>query len=101
MVRNEHGTREELEHLPTNKARRTLWVWQAADDSKKTLTKKLMDHTNDWANSIAKSSLKKSNVQMGIQTLLYPSATYGLMATSLSKDQGTYSAQSEQKYYQK
>ena len=86
-VLNEHGEREELEHLPTNEARRTLGVWQEADGNEKTQTAKPRKKANKWATLVARSTLKKSDIRMGVTTFLYPSLTYGLMATALSEKQ--------------
>ena len=86
-VKNEHGEREELKHLPTHESRRTLGVWQAADGNEKKQTEKMREKTNKWANSVHKSALSPGDVRMGLQTSLYPSATYGLMATTLSEKQ--------------
>ena len=86
-VRNEHGERETLAHLPTHEARRTLGVWQAADGNEKKQTEIMKEKIRTWADSINKSSLSKGDVHLGVKTSLYPSAMFGLMATTLSKDQ--------------
>ena len=86
-VLNEHGEREELVHLPTNEARRTLGVWQAADGNEKTQTAQLRKKANDWATLVTRSTLKNSDIRMGVTTSLYPSLTYGLMATALTEKQ--------------
>ena len=86
-VRNEHGEKETLEHLPTHTARRTLGVWQAADGNERKQTEVMKEKIRTWASSIVKSSLSKADVHMGVKTALYPSAMFGLMATALTKEQ--------------
>ena len=84
---NSEGIRDNLKQLPTNVARRTLGVWQSADGQENTQKEKMIEKAEAWCNRIFKSSLSKGDIAMGIKTALYPSLTYGLMATALSKEQ--------------
>ena len=84
---NSDGQREVLKQIPADEARRTLGVWQAANGQEDTQVEKMKAKANDWANSIYKSNLSKSDIAMGVKTSLYPSITYGLVATALTEKQ--------------
>ncbi len=47
----------------------------------------MIEKADDWCNKIFKSRLSKSDIAMGVKTSLYPSLTYGLMATVLNEKQ--------------
>ena len=79
--------KEQLKQLDVSTARRTLGVWQAADGNEEKQTEKLVEKAKEWARSAARSSLSRSDVIVGIKTSLYPSITYGMVATTLSEAQ--------------
>ena len=41
----------------------------------------------DWANRVSSSQLDRSDLDLAVKTTLYPSITFGLMATCLTKEQ--------------
>lgn len=86
-VRNSDGSREPLTQLKPSEARRTLGVYQAVDGSEKEQTKRLKAKAKQWSRAIARSSLSRNNAVVGMQTSLYPSITFGLMATTMTKEQ--------------
>lgn len=86
-VHTGHGQRDEIKQLDVGKARRTLGVWQAADGNETKQTKEMKEKASEWARAAARSSLTRSDIVVGIKTSLYPSITYGLMATTLTEDQ--------------
>ena len=81
------GGREYLTQIPYNKARRTLGVWQAADGNENTQTAKMKEKAMQWSRKTKAGFLSRHDVVFGIKTSLYPSLTYGLMATALDKQQ--------------
>ena len=85
-VRNGDKT-EPLKQLGPSESRRTLGVWQAIDGNEDKQTEKMTEKAEEWARSIARSSLTRSDTILGAKTSLYPSITYGLSATTLSKQQ--------------
>ena len=87
-VRNPDGTREPLTQLGPSEARRTLGVWQAVDGNEDTQTEKLHEKARTWSRAVCRSSLTRDDVVTGLRTSLYPSITFGLMATTLTKEQG-------------
>ena len=86
-VRNQNGGRDPLEQLAASKARRTLGVWQAIDGNEKTQTNKMREKSSKWSRAVARSSLNRNDTIVGIKTTLYPSVTFGVMATTLDKEQ--------------
>ena len=84
-VLNSDGIRERLKQLPADEARRTLGVWQAANGQETTQVEKMKEKANEWANEVYKSNLTKSDIAMGVKTSLYPSITYGLLATAMTE----------------
>ena len=89
MCLNSDGVRESLKQLSFDEARRTLGVWQAANGQEDTQVEKMKDKANEWANEIYKSNLTKSDISLGVKTSLYPSITYGLLATAMTQKQAT------------
>ena len=87
-VRNSDGTREPLTQLDPAEARRTLGVWQAIDGNERVQTEKLREKAREWSRAVARSSLTRHDAVFGMKTSLYPSITFGLMATTLTKNQG-------------
>ena len=87
-VRNADGSRDKLTQLGPTTARRTLGVWQAIDGNEKTQTQKLKDKAHEWSRAASRSSLTRHDSVIGMKTSLYPSITFGLMATTLSQKQG-------------
>ena len=86
-VNNPGGPRERLKQLEVNKARRTLGVWQALDGNERKETQKLKKKAQTWSRAIARSTLGRVDTTIGIKTSLYPSVTFGLAATTMSKKQ--------------
>ena len=86
---NSDGVRESLKQLSYDEARRTLGVWQSANGQENTQVEKMKEKANDWANEIYKSNLTKSDISLGVKTSLYPSITYGLLATAMTQKQAT------------
>ena len=86
-VRSGASGREELKQLKPNEARRTLGVWQAVDGNETEQTKQMKEKAQTWARAAARSSLTRQDTITGIKTSLYPSITYGLTATTLTKAQ--------------
>ena len=86
-VHNTKGPREQLTQLATNEARRTLGVWQAADGNEEKQTTKLVEKTKAWSRAVVRSSLGRLDMSIGIKASLYPSITFGMMATTLSVEQ--------------
>ena len=86
-VRNKDGSRTELTQLKPSEARRTLGVWQAIDGNEDKQTEKLKEKAREWSRSIMRSSLTRNDVAIGVTTSLYPSLTFGLMATTMSRKQ--------------
>ena len=86
-VRNGDGEQEPLKQLGPSQARRTLGVWQAVDGNEEEQTDQMQQKAATWARAIARSSLTRQDTVMGVRTSLYPSLTFGLMATTLSKEQ--------------
>ena len=86
-VRNPDGSRTALTQLEPSEARRTLGVWQAVDGNEVTQTAKLKEKAREWSRAVARSSLTRHDVAIGVTTSLYPSLTFGLMATTMSKKQ--------------
>ena len=86
-VRNYDGTREPLTQLGPATARRTLGVWQAVDGNEKEQTKQLREKARVWSRAVSRSSLTRHDVVIGMKTSLYPSITFGLMATTIDKKQ--------------
>ena len=82
------GTRTQLKQTDATEARRTLGVWQAPDGNESEQTKQMKDKATQWSNNIRKGFLSRADIQFGVQTSLYPSITYGLMATALTAEQG-------------
>ena len=87
-VRNNDGTREPLTQIGPTMARRTLGVWQAVDGNEKVQTEKLYEKAKVWSRAVSRSSLNRNDAVIGMKTSLYPSITFGLMATTMSKEQG-------------
>ena len=79
---------EPLTQLGPSEARRTLGVWQAIDGNERKQTEKMKEKAEEWARAVARSSLTRRDTILGAKTSLYPSITFGLMATTLSKEQG-------------
>ena len=86
-VHNPNGEREELTQLRTSKARRTLGVWQAIDGNEREQTKQMESKSKKWSRAVFRSSAGRSDTTIGIKTSLYPSVTYGMMATTLTDKQ--------------
>ena len=86
-VRDGTGNRERLKQLKPSEARRTLGVWQAADGNEKEQAKQLTGKANKWARAVARSLLTRHDIVLGMNMSLYPSITFGLMATTLNKQQ--------------
>ena len=86
-VRSGVSGRENLTQLGVSEARRTLGVWQAIDGNENTQTTKMVEKATQWATNSKTGSLSRNDIAFGIKTSLYPSITYGLMATALDKQQ--------------
>ena len=86
-VKNTKDGRDNLKQLKVTTARRTLGVWQALDGNERKETKKLKEKANEWSRAVAKSTLGRMDTITGLKTSLYPSVTYGLTATTLTKEQ--------------
>ena len=86
-VQGANQTREQLTQLGPSTARRTLGVWQAIDGNETEQTKQMLEKSNAWSRAVARSSLSRADVKVGITTSLYPSITFGMEATTLSKEQ--------------
>ena len=86
-VYNGSTGRENLTQLRTDEARRTLGVWQAADGNEEEQTSKMTKKAETWARAAIRSSLCRADVVIGIKTSLYPSVTFGMMATTLDEEQ--------------
>ena len=82
-----NGGREYLEQLPATTARRTLGVWQAPDGNETEQTKRMKEKATKWAISMRKGFLSREDITFGVKTSLYPSITFGMMATALTKTQ--------------
>ena len=87
-IPNARGGRDYLEQLRADESRRTLGVWQAVDGNEDEQTKQMKEKAEKWASNIRHSSLSRDDIAMGIKTSLYPSITFGLMATAITKEQG-------------
>ena len=79
--------RENLTQLRTDEARRTLGVWQAADGNEEEQTSRMTKKAKKWSRAAMRSSLCRADVIIGIKTSLYPSVTFGMMATTLDEQQ--------------
>ena len=86
-VRDQEGGRNPLKQLKVNEARRTLGVWQAADGNERMQTAKMKEKANKWSRAVARSTLSRNDTIIGIKTTLYPSVTFGMMATCLTQEQ--------------
>ena len=62
-------------------------MWQAVDRNEDTQTEKMQEKSTKWARAAMRSSLCRSDVIIGIKTALYPSVTFGMMATTLTEEQ--------------
>ena len=81
------GGREYLTQLPYSTARRTLGVWQAVDGNEKKQTAVMKEKARKWSRNVRTGFLSRDDIVFGIKTSLYPSLTYGLMATALTRAQ--------------
>ena len=81
------GGTENIQQTAPSQARRTLGVWQAPDGNEEEQTKQLTQKAKTWSNNIRKGFLSREDVAFGVQTSLYPSITYGLMATAMTETQ--------------
>ena len=82
------GTRLQLTQTAATEARRTLGVWQAPDGNESEQTKQMKEKATTWSNHIRKGFLSRADIKFGVHTSLYPSITYGLMATAITEEQG-------------
>ena len=62
-------------------------MWQAVDGNENEQTKKLREKARVWSRAVSRSSLTRHDVVIGMKTSLYPSITFGLMATTIDKKQ--------------
>ena len=81
------GGKEFLQQIPYYQARRTLGVWQAVDGNEKKQTEVMKEKALKWSRNARTGFLSRDDIVFGIKTSLYPSLTYGLMATALNKAQ--------------
>ena len=81
------GGRELLKQTGTSEARRTLGVWQAPDGNEIKQMEKMTEKASEWSRNIRKGFLSRQDIAFGVKTSLYPSITYGLMATALTDEQ--------------
>ena len=58
------------------------------DGNEKVQTEKLYEKAKVWSRAVSRSLLNRNNAVVGMKTSLYPSITFGLMATTMSKEQG-------------
>ena len=86
-VVNAEGDEEQLTQLAPDEARRTLGVWQASDGNEKVQVEKMKEKAVDWSNRIQCSCLDRPDLELAVKTTLYPSITFGQMATCLTKGQ--------------
>ena len=86
-VVNSEGEEEDLTQLAPDEARRTLGVWQASDGNETTQTKKMKEKALDWSNRVQCSVLDRPDLELAVKTTLYPSITFGQMATCMTKAQ--------------
>ena len=84
---NGEGGKEYLTQLPYYKARRTLGVWQAADGNERKQTEVMKAKALKWSRNVRTGFLSRTDIVFGVKTSLYPSITYGLMATALNRKQ--------------
>ena len=62
----------------------------------------MKENANEWANEVYKSNLTKSDISMGVKISLYPSITYGLLATAMTKAEANEIFKPiRKKYYQR
>ena len=81
------GGMEELKQLDVAEARRTLGVWQATDGNETKQTEVMKEKSEKWARNVKRSFLSRADIAFGIKTSLYPSLTFGLLATTLTENQ--------------
>ena len=62
-------------------------MWQAPDGNEEEQTKQMKEKANAWSKNIRKGFLSREDVAFGVKTSLYPSITYGLVATALLEQQ--------------
>ena len=76
-----------LTQMGHDEARRTLGVWQAPDGNEEKQTEKMKEKAQKWSTNIRKGFLSREEIAFGVTTSLYPSITFGMMATALTEEQ--------------